>query len=1011
MLVNLVSFMICIVGIISIYFQKKETFPNVDFEMVIVTTAYPASSAEDVEKLVSLPIERQISTVDGIKRINNVSLEGLSVFYLEIEPDYSTDDVLTDIRNAVESVDDLPDEVETPLIQKVNSKLRPIMKVSLSADDEWELRRVSKKLRDQLERIPGVARVGLEGYRNEILEVAIDPKKLNRYELSIAEVTSAIASRNINLSAGRIKKKTYDLTIRTASEFIGAEEIGEVIVRSNDTGLNVRVKDVAEVSSSLAEESTFERSQGKRAIFLDVIKKDKGDILKVTDEVKEITERFFKDPQYKNLNFVYTDESAFYVKRRLRILTQNGTQGLILVFLCLLLFMNFRISLVTSLGAPIAFMVAFSLMDPFGVTINLISMFGLIMVLGMLVDDSIIVAEQFYQYLEQGMKPRKAAAQAAIDTIRPVTATILTTVVAFGALFFMGGIMGKFLWPVPAIVIICLTASWLECFFILPSHLNEFVRLKHSSFKDKWYQPLIKSYRFSIQLALNHYKKVIAGFLALFVAAIIINKKFMRFELFPSGAIYILQLNTKGEVGTSLTKTEEVIKKMEEVIFKTLDNKTELEQIRSIVGKQINERGARTGTHYGGMLIYLTPEDTRENTTPVLMAKLSSELKKALPNTDFLLEMKGGGPPKGKPVNIELLGDDLKTLYSVSKQVLAELKKINGVTTTELEYEEIKKQLIVKVNEEEAKRLGLTTQSIARELRRAYEGDSITEIRRSDEDIEIKVRLNRETRSQEKSLLSIPIPNATGRRIKLAQVAKIETAPAPYFIRRFDKKRTIAVQAEIDVKKTTSLKVNREMKPIIDEIIKDHPTLSYELEGENKDTQESVSRLAKAGIVALFLIFIILVAMFNSMAQPLIVMSSIPLALIGVIGTFFILDLPISFMALLGMIGLIGVVVNDSIVLVTFINKNVFEEGMDYLEGIKEGCISRFRPVILTTFTTVAGLLPIAHAKGGDPFLKPMALSFAWGLLFSSTLTLIFVPCGYLAYSRIAEKWTNWRKK
>ena len=1011
LLVNLISIMIVVVGAVSVYFLQKETFPNVDFDVVLIRANYPGSSSEDVEKLVTLPIERSLKEVDGIEELNAMSAEGASIIYMTIDPAYHVDDVLADSKDAIERINDFPEEVDPPLVMKLANKNRPVIRIALMSEDEAKLRVFAKDVRDDLEEIKGIARVDLDGYRNEIIDVALDPKKLEQYELTVGEVTSSIKNRNLNLSAGTLKTATGDVMVRTKSEFKDGRDVADVIVRSNLNGQSVKVKDVGVVQTTLLDNDRLQRALGKPAIYAVVKIQSTADILSTVEKVKKYIEKKFEGKEeLDGIGYVYADDMSFFVKRRLSVLTRNGVQGIILVFLCLLLFMNARVSFITSLGAPIAFMVAFSLMDSMGVTLNLISMFGLILVLGMLVDDSIIVSEHFYQYVEKGMDTKKAAFRAAVETVKPVTATVLTTMVAFGSLFFMGGIMGKFLWPVPAVVIICLTASWLECFFILPSHLADFVKSSKNGVERTWYRPLLNKYQQLITISLKHNFLVIIVFVVLFFTSLIIAKN-MRFELFPSEDTTAMFVDVKGKVGTPFEVTNLAMKKLEDVIDKEL-KEDELELARTLVGSQVRQQGNRTGSHYGGIILYLTMADLRERGNSRLIADLIPKLKNAVMKEGFEVSLRAAsnGPPKGKAVNIELHGEELDEIKKYSKIVEADLAKISGVETTEIDYEEGKKQLVIMVDDAEARRLGLTASQIAFELRRAYEGDAVTEIRKSDEDIDIRVRLNKETRSQVNQLDQIFVVNNSGRRIRLSQVASIMEEPGAFIIRRMNRKRTISVSAELDRDTTTSVEVNRIMKQKMESILAGSG-VKFTLSGENKDTKDSVQRLAKAGMIAMFCIFIILVAMFSSMIESAIIMSAIPFGLIGVVFTFLLFGKPFGFMALMGIIGLVGVVVNDSIVLVTFINQRLKTDKMDALSAIIDGALSRFRPVVLTTFTTVAGLLPIAHAPGGDPFLKPMALSFAYGLIFSTSITLIFIPASYLSYVKFMNWWTKFRKK
>ncbi|TDJ08210.1 MAG: efflux RND transporter permease subunit, partial [Deltaproteobacteria bacterium] len=552
LLVNLLTVIIFLVGGYSLYNLQKETFPKVEFDFITIRTNYSGSSSEDVEKLVTIPLERELKVVDGIKRMNAMSGEGFSVFTIEVEPDYDLDEVFMEVKDAVESTTDLPDEADLPIVKKINNKNRGTIKVALTGKDYSQLRMVSKLLRDKLEAIREVSRVNLSGYRRDEIRIEVDLDKLQKYHLTIAEIGAAVRQRNINLSAGYIESPRGNILIRTLVEFEDLDEIKNITVRSNPTGMGVRVIDVAKVIRIPEKDAIIERSQGERAIFLDVMIRGTADVINTTKAIKKRTDDFFaKDykGKFPEIKYRFTDDWSYYVTRRLNILSKSGVQGVFLVFMALLLFLNFSTSGVTALGAPLAFAASFIVMSIFGLSINLISMLALIMVLGMLVDDSIIVAEQYYQNVEAGYDKYEAAKKAAFETIKPITATVLTSCIAFGSMFFMGGIMGKFLWPVPVIIIICLLASLFECFFILPSHLNDFARVpKNHGDHNRWYTPVIKYYGKALKPFLKYPFLVSFFFLVLFVSSIFVAKS-MRFELFPGDDVRLVFLQIKGEVG------------------------------------------------------------------------------------------------------------------------------------------------------------------------------------------------------------------------------------------------------------------------------------------------------------------------------------------------------------------------------------------------------------------------------------------------------------------------------
>lgn len=996
--VALLSLLILIFGITSMFSLNKETFPNVDFNYINVRTIYTGASAEDVEKLVSIEIERELKEVDGIEELNTMSAEGASITAIKVDPEFEIDEVLDEVRDALSDLaSKVPDDVENPVMTKATNSTRSLLQIAIYNEDEMKLREQAKYVREKLELLKGISLVTMTGYRDEVFDIQVNLEALERNELTLFQLIDTIKDRQVNVTAGNLLSDGTDKLIRTIKELDSVKNIENIVLRSNDIGNAILIKDVAKVYRTLKEPQRIERSNQKQSIILNVQSKSSADVLDTAKIVKDAIENIKKN---EGIDYKINSDLSFYVDRRLGVLSQNGMQGTFLVIICLMLFMNFRVSIITALGAPFAFLVAFSLMDGLGITINLISMFGLILVLGLLVDDSIIVAEQFYQYIEKGLKPKEAAKRAAYDTVGPVTSTVLTTMVAFGSLFYMGGIMGKFLWPVPAVVIICLLASWLECFIILPGHLADFGGRAKDTEKTRWYKPIQDFYEKTLRLALT-WKFVTFGlFLAMLIGSAFMVTK-MRFELFPADDVTYVYLNIKGPVGTPLEKTDQALVSVEKIVADNL-KEDEFISLRAISGFQWSKGGTpRLGSHYGTVFIELSMQDLRRRKTDVILNSLSEKIKANLKGFTFSLEKIKGGPPSGKPVNIELTSESLDDLIGASKEVKKELSAMKEIISAEIDYEVGKRQILVDINELEARRLGLTNQQIAIELRGAFEGIVGATIKQSEQDIDVLIRLNEDHRRDFQTLNKIKILNNSGQRIFLNKVATFKEVDGAFIIRRLNRKRAFAISGEIDRIKTTSVEVNKTVKPLVEKIVGKYKGMDFLLTGENKETQDSLNSFKKALIASLFIILMLLVVQFSSLAQPIIIMSAIPFGFIGVVIAFLIFGLPIGFMALMGMLGLVGVVINDSIVLVSFINTYIKEHGAS-LDSVVKASLSRFRPVILTTFTTVAGLLPVAHMPGGDPFLKPMATSFAYGLLFATTITLILVPSCYLIYLRFS---------
>ncbi|MBT4793113.1 MAG: efflux RND transporter permease subunit, partial [Halobacteriovoraceae bacterium] len=504
---------------------------------------------------------------------------------------------------------------------------------------------------------------------------------------------------------------------------------------------------------------------------------------------------------------------------------------------------------------------------------------------------------------------------------------------------------------------------------------------------------------------LKYGKSTISIFVILFIVCVGAIFK-MRFELFPADDVTYAYLNVKGPVGSTFERTNKLLLEIEKIISQEITS-DELVGTRTITGYQWSKGGSpRIGTHYGSILIELTMQDYRERKTDHILNLVSKEIKLVAGEYIFSLDKIKNGPPSGKPVNVELSADSLADLSDASDKVKKYLDSLSELVSSEIDFEKGKRQIIIDIDENEARRLGVNNFQIGMELRNAFEGLVATTIKKSDEDIDVLVRLDKTSRSSEETLKHLKILNNQGRLIPLKKIATFKEQDGAFIIRRFERRRTFAISGEVDRTKSTSKAVNKKIRPFLVKLVKEYKGMTFQLTGESKDTNDSLASFKKALIASLFLIFILLVVQFSSLAQPIMIMSAIPFGLIGVVVAFLILKLPLGFMALMGMLGLVGVVINDSIVLVTFINRTLENEGF-HIESLVKASVSRFRPVILTTFTTVVGLLPVAHMPGGDPFLKPMATSFAYGLLFSTTITLIFVPTSYYLYMRFLIKFNK----
>ncbi len=1138
LLVNLISIFIILIGTVSMLQMQREAFPQVDYDIVTVTTVWPGAPTEDVEKFVTIPLEEELQSVSGLQEVDSRTDEGLSYIGVTIEPSVvDKRKVVNDIQRAVDRVRDLPEEAEDPEVFELATSEFPVIEVSISGQVSEKVRReYAETLKDELLDIEGVSQVREIGWRDYEFWVEVDPKKLKDYHVSMQEIMAALQTRNVTVPGGQLTTSDKEFNVRTTGEFKTADEIAEVIIRANDSGNWLKVKDVATVKESFEDATTIAKVNGNLASAMVVVKTEQSDAIKVVDEVQAVITEFKKQLP-DNMDIKTANDFSFYVKRRLGVLTNNGIIGFILVLFILFLFLDPVPAFMTAFGIPIALCTSFLVMNLLGITINLVSMLGIILVLGMLVDDGIIVAENVYRHVEEGLPPRQAAIKGTNEVALPVTITILTTFAAFGPLMFMDDVLGKFIREIPKVVLITLSASLFEAFVILPSHLSDAVGLFKKKPKPKsesgWYAGLIRIYRTSLDLALRMRYLVLFGMIGVFAFSIFIATTQMKFILFAGDGIEYFWVRAEAQKGTPLEKMNELLAPVEQTITELPED--ELESYRTYIGSIESEAGfdpnAKRGTHLAQITVFLTPSQQRERRPREIMEEIRTKMEKIEGFEKLTTLLPKEGPPTGADVEVGIKGEEYSVMERLSvpfiaylegtvrpdsfvdmftkaekdgfldkilkrhageqaisessaeleseqlyqklrsmslldetsklvsdvdnyflkimdwpkalifkearrkisshfsfrkdfselsrnefRQLVAILKihrnHAKGVSDITTSYDFGKKQLKVVVDEEKAKKYFLTIGQIATTVRNVFKGGVATTIKpeKAEEEIRVVVRFPEAERNRLNIFEEILVPNSKGNLIKLSSVAAIEESEGVYLINHVDGKRVLYVTAQVDNKNATSLEVNRELQKTFPDGAQGEFGYTVQYGGEFEDQQKSATNLMRSYLFALFLIFILLVAMFRSLIQPFIVMIAIPFGIIGVILAFWVHDMilptgrPLNFFALMGLVGLTGIVVNDSVVLMDFINRHR-REGSDRRESLLEAGVVRLRPVIMTSITTIGGLVSVAYGiGGGDPFLKPMALAIVWGLTFSTALTLVGIPCLYAIVDDLTEQ-------
>jgi len=1019
LIVNLISIGILFSGAIFISNAQREAFPNVNFNFVIVTTIYPGATAKDVEKHISLSIEDELREITGIEELSSNSLEGRSIVVIKLDPDIKNNDkTVTDITNSIDRIEDFPDDVLKPRIIELNTKQNPILDIAIinkndihNDRQEFEIRKYAKIIKDRLLDINEIAKIDTIGYRDREMVVEANPNLLDAYHIAMNDIILALSQKNVNFPGGLINDHNNEILIRTIGEVNNVNDIKDVLIRSNDMGNWIKIKDVAKVRNTFEKEKIINKSAGKKSITLTILKKESADIIDLVDKVNAKLDEI--NPIIpEDFKLIITNDLSFYVKRRLRVLIINGIIGFILVIISLFISLGWRISFVTALGLPIAFAGTFIWMSLNNVSINLMSMFGLIMVLGMLVDDAIVVAENVYRHMEEGLEIKDAVITGTLEVITPVAGTILTTIASFAPLMFMSGIMGQFMWTLPAVVSIALIASWIESMFILPSHIIDIEKRKTKKiqkFKDRKNSILEFFKKYYIQILkkiLIHRYITLIIVLLIFFSTLFFAAFNIKFILFPAGGIEIFVVKAEAPPSTTINQMSKKLSQIEKLIIELPSD--ELESFTSRAGimrEHPNDPMTKRGSRYGIIIVYLTPEQHRDRKADDIMNSIREKSKNLKGFEKLEFSYIHHGPPKGKPVSIALKGNDFTVLSKISEEYKNHLLTIDGLKDIKDNFEKDTDEFNIIIDEKKASMAAISVLDVASTVRSCYEGIVATNIKKTDEVIDIRVIFPKKIRDNLKSINKIKIANRMGNLIPLTSVARFEKNKGITIINRKDWRRCITVTADIDErsKDVTSLSVNTHLKKKFSDMENRYPGYSVSYEGEFKDTEESVKNLSQSYNIALIIIYIILVALFRTLVHPLVIMGVIPMTLIGVIWTFYFHGLPLSFLALMGVVGLTGVVVNDSIIYVDFINKGV-NKGLSIFESTIIAGTNRLRPIFLTTITTFFGLLPTAYGIGGnDPFLKPMAISMSWGLVFGTVITLFITPLLYNIISDITK--------
>jgi multidrug efflux pump subunit AcrB len=1000
---NLVIVFLLLAGSLSLLFIKRESFPNVNLYQVKVSTIFPGASPGDVEQKITIPIEEKLREVAGFDSIRSISRNSESDINIKIDIDNKNPDkVVDDIRRAVDKVNDLPTQVrDKPLVIEQKSSDFPVLEISVyGGKDEIELQTNAKFIQDELRKVEGVGRVDAFGKRKKEWQVLVNPSLKQKYSLGFYDIISAIAEKNVSIPGGSINAE-YTKDIRVTGEFQEISELGKLPIRANESGNQVFISQIARLKDTYEKERTIARTNGYDAVNLLIIKKEQSDIIRTIEKLKIKIESLQKQVP-DSIHILELNNEGSKTTNRLNVVISNSMQGLALIFVVLFIFFSLRDSILTSLSLPLSLLGSLLFMPIFDISFNLISMLGIIISLGMLVDNSIVISENIYSYRMKGMPAKEAAILGTSELVTPIVGSYLTTIAAFIPMLSMSGIMGKFIVQIPLMVIITLTMSLFESFFLLPVRIAKYGKVKSETREtffarlrgklDHFFESMILKFE-SLTRVLVKRKYISLAAIALVFMSSLVTLTLMKFNLFPKEGVE--QVIIKAEFPPHFTARETLIRLqyLEPILNKIPKN--EIIGYTVKVGIQQTDSGdplTRVGEHLGMVHLYFIPENERKRITSEIIGELEEEIKK-IPNAEnVFIEELINGPPIGAAVTLAVEGKDYKKLKEIAAEIEDYLTSIKGVKNIADDYKKGREEIILSLDSTKSATTGISVATTANFVRSAFEGNEASRFRIGKEEVRIKVQNDAQYRTSQDDIKKVNIINRYGLLTPISSFVNIKTEQGIEALLHFDYEKAITITADVDEKVVTSGMVNGNLLKQFIDLEKKYPGYSMKFRGEQESTNKSMASLASAGLIAFFGIFAILALIFNNTIKPIFIIMSIPLGLVGVIFGFLISNKSLSFLAMIGIIGLAGVIVNTSIVLVDCIDE-LQKKGVDKYESLVKAASSRFRPIILTTITTMAGLIPTAYGIGGtDPMLVPMTLALAWGLGFGTIGALFFIP-------------------
>jgi multidrug efflux pump subunit AcrB len=1022
---NIMIFLMFLVGIISIQLMRREMFPEMSLDRISITVAYPGADPEEVEEGILRKIEDVLQGENGVKELLTNASENVGTAIITVDESADTQKVMDRVTTKVNSISTFPADAENPVISEMLLEDAVLILAVSGNMPEGRLKEWAERIKEDLLQREAITIVDIFGARDYEISIEVSEARLREYQLTLDHVMQSIQAHNLNIPGGLLRSDTEVVRLRTIGRKYTGEEISKIPVISHPDGRTITLGMVADVVDGFTEDAVRPGINGRPALFLYVKKTTQQDAIDISQSTLDFLEEQKQVlPENMHLDLIY--DATDMLRARIDLLVKNGIIGLVLVFLLLWLFLDLRLSFWAGMGMPISIAGALVILWAVGGSLNMISLFGLIMVLGIIVDDAIVVGEAIYHHQQQpGADPYESAVKGVTEVGMPVLGAVLTTILAFIPLMFVGGIMGKFISILPVVVIACLVVSLYECLFLLPAHLGVHLpseRKTHTKFHraltsihhhtGKRLEAFSEGpYQRFLNLALRRRYLALSitfGILIITLGAVAGGR--IRTQLFPSFDSFMLTAVVEFPNGTPIDVTEQALDRIDDAalrlndLVKTRSGRPAVEKIQRLSGQNLNDPYASTGENIGSVQIILVESTDRKQDSEEIMSLWEKEIGQIAGAEAVSVEELNAGPP-GKDIDIRVQGSDLARMRILADELKTQLAQFPGTTQIQSDLRPGKNEIRFTLKPE-AVNLGISVADLGRQLNRAYYGGEALRLQRGRDEIRVMVRNTAAERSRLADLDQIRIRTADGREVPLLAVANMEPGPGFANISRIDGLRAIGVSCNVDKKQTPSAKIIKEFEEkIFPELKQRYPGIYLEFQGQQKDTAESMSSLMIGFPIALVGIYVIIATIFRSYLQPLIIMLTVPFGIIGAVLGHLLKGIDLSMMSMFGIVALAGVVVNDAIVLIESFNHQI-QGGLDVEEALHEAGKRRFRAVFLTTLSTVGGLTPLILEKDLQAqFLIPMALSIAAGVAFATLLTLLLIPSLILILNDLRIGW------